>query len=153
MLEAVNKNIDKDVRDQRIDSLKFLLICLVIIGHLLAPSRYTNVVSGAIYSIIYAFHMPIFVFISGYLTKSYDWTRCIKRVILLLETYLVIMITQAIVFQEFHHIIIPENSGWYLISLATWTLLSYFIQHTNYTSLIISILVGGASLPVWHAHK
>ena len=53
-------------RDTRIDSLKFVLICLVILGHCLELfSLHLTPVTNHLYQFIYLFHMPLFVFISG----------------------------------------------------------------------------------------
>lgn len=51
------------VRNESIDALKGLLIIFVIIGHILLGTLDENVLRY----IIYSFHMPVFMFISGYL--------------------------------------------------------------------------------------
>lgn len=53
-------------RDYTLDGLKFLLICLVVLGHFIQGARYNNEITTAIYSVIYNFHMPLFVLLSGY---------------------------------------------------------------------------------------
>ena len=52
-------------RDYRIDGIKWLLIVLVTFGHVIEPAL-SNPIANKLYSIIYIFHMPLFVFISGY---------------------------------------------------------------------------------------
>ena len=57
-----------------IDSSKGILILLVIAGHVLCGSLQDNILCFVIYS----FHMPLFLFISGYLIdlrklQSYSW--------------------------------------------------------------------------------
>ena len=56
-------------RDNRIDSLKGLLIILVILGHVITTIDNVNIVNHAVMGFIYIFHMPLFILISGYLTK------------------------------------------------------------------------------------
>ena len=51
------------VRNESIDSLKGILIIFVIIGHALHGTLDENILRYVIYS----FHMPVFLFISGYL--------------------------------------------------------------------------------------
>ena len=57
-------------RDNRIDTLKGLLIILVVLGHVITTLDNVNIVNHAVMGIIYIFHMPLFILISGYLTKS-----------------------------------------------------------------------------------
>ncbi|WP_321519209.1 acyltransferase family protein [uncultured Bacteroides sp.] len=57
-------------RIEYIDRLKGFAILLVVIGHFIE----CNVVKGylhPLYSFIYFFHMPLFMFISGYVAKKY----------------------------------------------------------------------------------
>lgn len=53
------------MRDYRFDNIKACLIILVVLGHFL------EIVPGHpfLYLFIYSFHMPVFVFISGYFAK------------------------------------------------------------------------------------
>lgn len=58
-------------RDIQIDNIKGLLIFLVVLGHILSLEfRQSNFASAVLYSVIYSFHMPCFVFLSGYLVKN-----------------------------------------------------------------------------------
>lgn len=57
-------------RDNRIDSLKGLLIILVVLGHVITTLDNNNIINHAVMGVIYVFHMPLFILISGYLTKS-----------------------------------------------------------------------------------
>ncbi|MFC7327615.1 acyltransferase family protein [Marinactinospora rubrisoli] len=70
-------------RDALLDNAKFLLIVLVVIGHVISPASDTRLAS-AIYFWIYLFHMPAFVLICGYLSKSFDGSA--RRVDKLLTT-------------------------------------------------------------------
>jgi fucose 4-O-acetylase-like acetyltransferase len=51
-----------------INNLKFILIVLVVLGHFTAKMTYVKEIKYIFY-FIYIFHMPCFVFISGYLAK------------------------------------------------------------------------------------
>ena len=55
----------------RLDNVRGILIILVVIGHFLLPllKFETRLIIGLIY-LIYAFHMPCFVMLSGYYSKS-----------------------------------------------------------------------------------
>lgn len=58
-------------RDALLDNAKFLLILLVFVGHAIEPVTDTRL-ANAVYFWIYIFHMPAFVLICGYLSKSFD---------------------------------------------------------------------------------
>lgn len=72
------KNHNQQNRDYSFDFIKGLLIYLVIYGHVL----YAWGGSQIIYVVIYSFHMPLFIFISGYFarrTLSLPIGDCVKR--------------------------------------------------------------------------
>ncbi|MFR7480201.1 MAG: acyltransferase family protein [Roseburia sp.] len=56
-------------RDYFFDNLKAVLIFLVVLGHFLLPIRGDNPLV-VVKRLIYVFHMPLFVFISGYFAKK-----------------------------------------------------------------------------------
>lgn len=61
-------------RDPYFDNLKGVLIILVVAGHLLNLYRSSNVYCNDIFHVIYAFHMPLFFYISGYFSKNVEKT-------------------------------------------------------------------------------
>jgi fucose 4-O-acetylase-like acetyltransferase len=59
-------------RDPWFDNAKMALVTLVVIGHawtLLPP----NTTDNWLYDFLYAWHVPAFVLITGYLSKSFTW--------------------------------------------------------------------------------
>ncbi len=56
------------VREYQFDSMKALLIFLVVLAHILHDFG-TNPVGDAMYKIIFSFHMPAFIFVSGYFAR------------------------------------------------------------------------------------
>ena len=64
-------------RDPYFDNLKFILILLVVLGHF-TTLNLNNLHLASISNIIYSFHMPIFIFISGYFSKHIDRQRKIE---------------------------------------------------------------------------
>ena len=56
-------------RDYLFDNYKVLLIILVIIGHFTEPSYRNNDFLYTLKWLIVSFHMPAFIFISGYFSK------------------------------------------------------------------------------------
>ena len=59
----------KKERVEKWDNLKFILIYLVVLGHLVDPFTGTRLCMQKIFSWIYAFHMPAFIFVTGMLGK------------------------------------------------------------------------------------
>ena len=122
-------------RDSRLDNAKFLLLALVVIGHALEPLRDYGLTS-AIYYWIYFFHMPAFILISGYLSRSFDASsrRVEKLVLSLAVPYLF--------FWTIHQAIYTVERGGLPDSLSllkpTWTL--WFL---------VALFVWRLSVPVW----
>lgn len=58
------------------DNLKFLLIFCVVFGHILEGRMPWTGLSAALYRLIYSFHMPAFLFLSGWFAR-YDRRRIV----------------------------------------------------------------------------
>ncbi len=113
------------------DSLKFFLIALVILGHLIEVNvrgRFET----ALYNMIYTFHMPLFIFVSGYFTKRYDNDKVfLIKTLRLIETYVVFQLLFSLL-SLFQNSITatmlyrPWWILWYLFSLIIWRTLIKF---------------------------
>jgi fucose 4-O-acetylase-like acetyltransferase len=69
-------------RDAFFDNAKYLAIVLVAMGHAWEPLRSGSRTVTALYTIVYAFHMPAFIVISGYFSRGFDASpEKIKRLI------------------------------------------------------------------------
>ena len=56
-------------RNYWLDNTKFLLILLVVIGHFISGfKKYESI--NCLYYFIFLFHMPLFIFITGYFSKN-----------------------------------------------------------------------------------
>ena len=109
-------------RDAKIDNLKAFLIFTVVFGHSLEFLCGTDGAYGAIRAIIYAFHMPTFVFLSGYLSKKSK--KPLSHVTIL---YLISYVLFNTLFgmtpwrlTSPYNVLFPQYVYWYLISLVTW---------------------------------
>ncbi|WP_023588705.1 acyltransferase family protein [Streptomyces thermolilacinus] len=58
-------------RDPFFDNAKYLAIVLVAVGHAWEPVMEGSRATRALYMLVYAFHMPAFVIISGYFSRSF----------------------------------------------------------------------------------
>ena len=117
-------------RDLKIDGLKFIMIFCVVLGHLKF-----NDYGIHISKMLFSFHMPVFVFLSGYLTSlSPDWgkrwmwikqTLCIYAVAQVLHIILGLCLHHQLSLHFYQHLsikdlICPEYTLWYLICLVYW---------------------------------
>ncbi|PWI09616.1 hypothetical protein DIZ27_16165 [Streptomyces sp. NWU339] len=59
-------------RDAFFDNAKYLAIVLVAVGHFWEPIKGDNRAMEAAYTVVYSFHMPAFIIISGYFSRSFD---------------------------------------------------------------------------------
>lgn len=113
-------------RDKVFDSLKFVLICLVVIGHVIERNLYTDHNTSVVFSFIYTFHMPLFIFISGYFTKNINWQKYKKSFVSILVTYFVFQGFFSIgsilggTFTWFDYFTNPLSVLWYIIGLLFW---------------------------------
>ena len=61
-------------RDPWLDNAKMVLVTLVVVGHswTLLPATW---VGSALYDFLYLWHVPAFVMVTGYLSRSFTWSR------------------------------------------------------------------------------
>lgn len=111
-------------REYRYDNIKALLIFLVVLGHVLE-----NCLLGGlktIYIIIYSFHMPMFVFISGMFSK-FEPGKIVRK-----------LAVPYVIFQTLSRMLNMGNGTlqyttpiwnlWYLVALIVWRLMVPFID-------------------------
>lgn len=60
-------------RDPWLDNAKMALVTLVVVGHAWALLPADGLV-GHVYDFLYAWHMPAFVFVTGYLSRTFEYT-------------------------------------------------------------------------------
>lgn len=139
----------KTERDYYFDNVKFILIFLVVFGHLLTNTIGKFNFDRSIYSFIYLFHMPCFIIVSGYFSKNLD--NRYKKVLNLFVLYLEFQILQFL----FKKYILDESidltfakpywSLWFLLAVVFWKLLLPYlirIKYIFFISLIFGVLVG-----------
>lgn len=145
-------------RDLRIDGLKFLMIFCVVLGHLDFGDYGLK-----INRVIYAFHMPVFVFLSGYLTTLHSpkerQRQWIKQtlVIYAFAQLASVVIRSLLVFvpdmsahaesddvglAKWSDLISPGLALWYLVCLMYWRVSVWtFFQKTDDVKLLsLSVL-------------
>lgn len=66
--DALDQTACHATRDDQMDNIRFLMIFFVVFGHLIETFR-GNDCTDSIYRCIYTFHMPVFLFLSGYFAR------------------------------------------------------------------------------------
>lgn len=133
-----------DKNDYYYDNIKFILIFIVVLGHYCG--RYTeSFLLNGIYTFIYSFHMPLFIFLSGYFSKKIENQR-IKDVKDLLIPYIIIQLLYFFILSAANpnynwSLALPIGSNWYLIGLFVWRLLAPYFRLVN-NSFLYAILIG-----------
>jgi fucose 4-O-acetylase-like acetyltransferase len=117
-------------RDPFFDNAKYLLVVLVAIGHGLGPIAGDMRAVTAVYMVVYAFHMPVFVLMCGYFSRSFtgrpDQIR--KLITGVLLPYLFFYVLYQGMYKlawgrEFKTTILkPDYLLWFLMALLLWRL-------------------------------
>lgn len=115
-------------RDELMDNLKGVLIILVVFSHFLVLYVDAGVASlpvQVLYYFIYSFHMPLFVFVSGYFSKNLDQARntAFARLFipyLFFNTAMLLFLDAT--GQGRLDLFTPQYAYWYLLALFVWRL-------------------------------
>jgi fucose 4-O-acetylase-like acetyltransferase len=154
-----------------IDSTKGMLIFLVVFCHFAADSLQYSTVLNSVYVLIYTFHIPLFVFFSGFLSKNSVKQRD-TAVAKFLGLYLFctvgftffsdLLYSVAMLAQDFNSgllwdrvvltaketlfsVFTATGPAWYLLSLIFWRLLTPYIRKKRFIfiSLFLAVVIGG----------
>jgi len=120
-----------ETRDNRFDNLKAILIFLVVLCHFF--ELFEGNIRYRIYMYIYSFHMPVFVFISGYFAKFNPKAILTKQI----YTYVVFQTIYCLLFSDGIAFTTPYWHLWYLYCLIIWCLSIPAIK--KYTWLWVSV--------------
>lgn len=141
-------------RDYLFDNYKTLLILLVVIGHFIEPCYDNNWLLTGLKWLIVSFHMPAFIFISGYFSKKdLPITVLIKKLLIPYVVYEVIyylFYTYVIQKETELYLLYPKFSLWYLLALFVWRLATPYIRkvpHHFLLSVIAGLIIGCTHLP------
>lgn len=108
------------------DNLKGLLIILVVFGHMMHPIHNDNPVLSACFDIIYLFHMPLFVLLSGLFAKStyrdgrLNIDRIISFAVLGIVFQIALLLVNGSPITPLKILRFP-SATWYLIAMAWWS--------------------------------
>ena len=133
----------KKEREYLFDNLKAILIILVVLGHIIEYLELKGIIAK-INAVIYLFHMPFFIFISGYFSKNLkDIER--KNIKNLLIPFFLFNICYIILLKLYKkdidiNIFEPRHAYWYLFSLCTWKILINYVKKLKFSMVLLILL-------------
>lgn len=141
--------MEKKQREYLFDNYKVLLIVLVVIGHFIEPCYDQNPFLYELKWGIVAFHMPAFVFISGYFSKK---EPSVKRLVsglvipyFVYEVVYYLLYTFVLDKETELYFTRPKFTLWYLMALCAWRLAAPAVKKLPYhlpVSLAAGLAVG-----------
>lgn len=137
------------------DNLKAILIFLVVLSHFLLPVVDEGRLLETSHFFIYIFHMPAFVFVTGYFAKKYmekdvpQVNRLLGILILFIVYKILIWATKSLLATKFVQIdfLGDKSAPWYLLAMFFWFIyLPLFAKFKPTISigfaLLIALLIG-----------
>ncbi|MBS4217954.1 acyltransferase family protein [Bacillus sp. FJAT-49711] len=142
-------------RNYYFDNAKFILIFLVVFGHLIQSYIDSNSFFSSLYKLLYTFHMPAFILISGFFAKGIYEKGYLKKITKkLIIPYIIFQIIYSIFYFILYSksmikidILNPHWSLWFLISLFCWNIMLIGFNklkpmYAVSLALLIGLLVG-----------
>lgn len=136
------------------DNMKCLLIICVVIGHLISGTNQQCAFMGVVYKFIYIFHMPAFLFLSGFFMKKRIQNREYgKSFTKLVIPYILISIVLAFVYTKIGRawpggtftLLYPLYALWYILALIVYAFVTPTFVKCKYAlpiSFLCMFLVG-----------
>lgn len=139
-------------RSAYFDNLKGILIFLVVLGHVLSSFAGDGGVARWLYLLIFSFHMPVFIFVSGYFAKP-DPKTVIARLLIL---YLIFQVLNELAVFVVDYIrdpgqavfdfqlFFPMWTLWYLLALIIYNILLPVFDTGDHRKQIRNLLIAFA---------
>ncbi|MFE7747818.1 acyltransferase family protein [Streptomyces sp. NPDC057428] len=139
-------------RDAYFDNVKYLAIVLVAVAHAWEPVMDGSRTTRALYMVVYTFHMPAFILVSGYFSRSFDMSAPkVKRLVTGVLVPYVLFETAYSLFKRFAGgvddtpitLLDPLFLTWFLIALFIWrvtTPMWQSLRHPLPVALVIAML-------------
>ena len=140
-------------RDYLFDNYKALLIFLVVIGHFTGPSVSDNTFLLILKWFIVSFHMPAFIFISGYFSKRELPFRAV------LQKLAVPYLAYEIIYYLWYVLVVHKETGlrllrpkftlWYLLALFLWKVITPYVKKIRgylFLAFIAGFLIGFSNM-------
>lgn len=132
-------------RDYLFDNYKAFLIVLVVIGHFIEPCYDNNSILYTLKWFIFSFHMPAFIFISGYFSKrELPLSVLVKKLAvpyLVYQFFYYFLYTALLEKETAYNPLLPKFSLWYLLALFVWRALMPYVKKIPHY-MIVSVAAG-----------
>ncbi len=119
------------------DNIKGILIFLVVFAHILSQLQDRFETINATVDYIYMFHMPAFIFISGFFGKS-ERSHSFESIIKLIFLYFIFNSIMGFIY-GFTSLLQPMYSCWYLVALIVWRITTHHIAKFKKINLILFV--------------
>mgnify|MGYP000860670440 CR=1 FL=1 len=126
------------------DNLKFILITLVVGGHFADQLTDYSSIYSSIFLFIYAFHMPLFIFISGYFHSDRNTTKKVLFYISLGFSYKVIsfLVDRINGYSQYtFNLLFDGGLSWCMFVLAIYTFALFLLKDQNKKFFLIGSII------------
>ncbi len=125
-------------RNHHWDNIKSVLIILTVFAHILYQLQDVSPIINYIVDIIYFFHMPAFIFVSGYFGKS-EHSHSAESILRFVFLFFIFNSAYGFIY-GFDSLLKPLVSYWYLIALVFWRLITHHISSRKHIVLVLFLL-------------
>lgn len=137
-------------REAYFDNAKWILMFLVVFGHVIQPFTDQHPLYNVLYKWIYTFHMPAFIIVSGYfaqakMNKTYALKLAKKLLLPYLSFQAIYTIYYALIGKSgwWKPPFEPQWALWFLVSLFCWHIMLYWYRRLpKHMAIFISIQIG-----------
>lgn len=126
------------------DNIKFILITLMVVGHLIDEFTSQSVIYRSVFLFIYSFHMPLFIFISGLFHSN----KNVKNKFMFYISVGFLYKISTVIFDRISGNITPSFSllsdggpSWFMFVIATYTFIMYVLRNFNLKYLLVFSIV------------
>ena len=126
------------------DNLKFILITLVVGGHFSDQLTDYSSIYSSIFLFIYAFHMPLFIFISGYFHSDRNTTKKVLFYISLGFSYKIIsfLVDRINGYSQYtFNLLFDGGLSWFMFVLAIYTFALFLLRDQNKKFFLIGSII------------
>ncbi|MCW2917566.1 MAG: Fucose 4-O-acetylase [Actinomycetia bacterium] len=145
-------------RNAYFDNAKFLAIVLVVLGHVWGQFYKHDELIRAAYSFVYAFHMPLFVFTTGYFSRGFARSTDKARTLIsqVIAPYVIFILLyraetwwiEGVPF-DLNSAFRPHFLMWFLLALLGWRLSAPIWPHLRHpvaVAVAVSLVAGSSQV-------